>query len=75
MAQEVPEWCSGITLDPLSSSSCRFIQRCANALEAEAAALMEGVDFALAQSSENLIVESDCAMLVRMFKEPEVNKS
>ena len=55
--------------------SCRFIQRCANALEAEAAALMEGVDLALARSSENLIVESDCAMLVRMFKESEVNRS
>ncbi|XBI04128.1 hypothetical protein VPH35_132466 [Triticum aestivum] len=56
-------------------ASCRFIQRCASALEAEATALMEGVTLALDGSSEQLLVETDCTALACMINAEEVDRS
>ena len=55
--------------------SCRFIQRCTSALEAEMAALMEGVDLALERSPDGLIVETDCSVAMRMIMDTEANRS
>lgn len=56
-------------------ASCRYIQRCASALEAEIAALLEGVALAMERSSEHLLVETDCAAAAQMIKAQAPDRS
>lgn len=56
-------------------SSCRFIQRCMSALEAEMATLMDGVTLALEQSPNRLIAETGCSTVARMNNDSEANRS
>ena len=48
-------------------ASCRFIQRCTSALEAEIAAILEGVSLARDRSNEHIMVEMDCMVAARMI--------
>ena len=57
------------------SASCRFIPRCTNALEAEMAALMEGVTLAMERSPDRLIVETDCSTAAHMVRDTETNRA
>ena len=56
-------------------ASCRFIQRCSSALEAEVGACMEGVALALEWSTKSLVAETDCTTAARMISDPTANRS
>lgn len=55
--------CTGATI----FASCRFIPRHASGLEAEIAAIMEGVSLALDRSTDRLLIETDCMVAARMI--------
>lgn len=56
-------------------TSCWFLRKCHSALEAEIAALREGIELALEWSSLPLIIESDCVATVNMIKNHALDRS
>ena len=56
-------------------SACWFIQHCSSALEAECVAAREGISAALQLTTLPLIVQTDCASLVKAVESPETDKS
>ena len=56
-------------------ASCRFIPRCASGLEAEIAAIMEGVSIALDRSTDRLLIETDCMAAARMITSQAPDRS
>lgn len=56
-------------------SSCRELRACAEPLEAELSACMEGVNLALQWTQLPIEVEMDCLVAVNMIKAPEVDRS
>jgi ribonuclease HI len=56
-------------------SSCRSMQHCTSALEAELCACMEGIALAVQWSQEPIIVETDCALVVSMVTSKDMDSS
>ncbi|KAM0927888.1 hypothetical protein ACQ4PT_002131 [Festuca glaucescens] len=56
-------------------AACRRLQNCSDALEAELAAMEEGIDLALHWSSGDITLESDCLMAIKLTGEQMVNAS
>jgi ribonuclease HI len=56
-------------------AACRRLQNCSDALEAELAAMEEGIDLALHWSSGDITLESDCMMAIKLTGDQMVNAS
>jgi ribonuclease HI len=56
-------------------SACRFINSCAEALEAELLACSEGLELAIQHSQLPIIIDSDCSELVSALKNPSQDRS
>jgi ribonuclease HI len=56
-------------------SACRFINSCAEALEAELLACSEDLELAIQHSQLPIIIDSDCSELVSAQKNPSQDRS
>ena len=56
-------------------SSCRFLNRCGSALEAELSACMEGMSLALEWSQQDVLVETDFMEVAKMINNPSRDSS
>jgi ribonuclease HI len=56
-------------------AACRQLRPCADALDAELAAMEEGLGFALNWTTEPIIVEIDCAEAIKLISSGSPNLS
>uniref|UniRef100_A0ACD5X9B5 Uncharacterized protein n=1 Tax=Avena sativa TaxID=4498 RepID=A0ACD5X9B5_AVESA len=56
-------------------AACRWLQTCSEPLEAELAAMEEGMELALHWTHTNVILESDCAEAIKMVQDDKPNLS
>jgi ribonuclease HI len=56
-------------------TACKHLKSCASPLEAEALAVVEGLQIAVTHTDRPILLESDCLELISMMKEVGVNRS